>query len=102
VIGESVCPFSHASVEAFRTANYHADMRTQTVNLHAVKNQLADLIATASEGGEVIIIENGKALARLVPASDSASYKAHPPTAAEFSSDEESLAWGADGWENVA
>ena len=77
-------------------------MSTQRVNLDQVKDQLADLIAAASEGGEVVIVENGKALARLIPATDSAAYKSHPTRTAEFSSDEESLAWDAVGWENVA
>ena len=77
-------------------------MRTQRVNIDQAKEQLCDLIATAAEGGEVIIAENGKALARLISATDSAAYTSHPPTTPEFSSDEESLAWDADGWENVA
>ena len=77
-------------------------MRTQTVNIDEVKSQLTDLIATAAEGGEVLIVDNGKPLARLVPASDAAAYRAHAPTASEFSSDEDFLSWDADGWENVA
>jgi prevent-host-death family protein len=85
----------------FRAA-YHHVMPSQTVSIDEAKSQLSDLIATASEGGEVLIVENGKALARIIPATDSAIYKSHMPTAAEFSSDEESLAWDTDGWENVA
>ena len=77
-------------------------MPTQKVNIDEAKSQLADLIAMAAEGGEVLIVDNGKPLARLVPASDAAAYRAHTPTASEFSSDEDSLAWDADGWENVA
>ena len=77
-------------------------MRTQTVNIDQAKDQLFELITTASEGGEVIIMENGHALARLVPATDSVVYKSHPPTTAEFSSDEDHLSWDANGWENVA
>jgi prevent-host-death family protein len=46
-------------------------MSTHRVNLDEVKDQLPDLITAASEGGEVIIEENGKRLARLVSASDS-------------------------------
>src|SRR5437764_465497 len=42
-------------------------MRTQTVNIDEAKSQLADLIAMAAEGGEILIVDNGKALARLVP-----------------------------------
>jgi len=42
-------------------------MPTQTVNVDEAKNQLADLITIASEGGEVIITRDGKPLARLVP-----------------------------------
>ena len=59
-------------------------------------------IAWAAEGGEILIVDNGKALARLVPPGEPAAYRAHPPTASEFSSDEDSLAWDADGWEDVA
>jgi prevent-host-death family protein len=81
---------------------YHPVMPTQTVDIDEAKDHFFDLIATASEGGEVIIADNGKPLVRLISASDSAIYKSHPPTAAEFSSDDEPLAWDADGWENVA
>ena len=77
-------------------------MRTQTVSIDEAKTQLSDLIATAQEGGEVVIVDNGKALARLIPATDPAVYKSHPPTTAEFAGDEDALAWDADGWENVA
>ena len=77
-------------------------MRTQTVNLEEAKNQLSDLITIASEGGEVIIVQDGKPLARLVPAADAAVYQSQPPTRNEFSTDDEALAWDADGWENVA
>ena len=42
-------------------------MPSQTVNLDEAKSQLADLIAIASQGGEVIITQDGKPLARLVP-----------------------------------
>ena len=77
-------------------------MRTQTVNIVQAKNQLAELIAWAAEGGEILIVDNGKTLARLVPPGETATYSAHPPTASEFRSDEDSLAWDADGWENVA
>ena len=75
---------------------------SQRVNLDQVRDQLSDLITAASEGGEVIIEQNGKPLARLVPATDAAVYRSYPPTASEFSSDEDPLAWEADGWENVA
>ena len=77
-------------------------MSTQRVNLDEARDQLSDLVTTASEGGEVIIEENGRALARLVAATDTAVYRSHPPTAHEFATDEEGLAWDADGWENVA
>lgn len=77
-------------------------MRSQTVSIDEAKNQLADLVATASEGGEVIIVHNGKALARLVPAGDAGGYKTHPPGISEFSSDDELLTWDAEDWENVA
>ena len=77
-------------------------MRTERVNIDQARSQLADLIAFASQGGEVIIVQDGKPLARLVSATDPAVYKSAPPSSAEFSSDEESLAWDADGWEEIA
>ena len=77
-------------------------MRAQRVNIDEAKDQLWELITIASEGGEVIIVQDGKALARLVPAADVAVYQSLPPTRNEFSTDEEPLAWDADGWENVA
>lgn len=77
-------------------------MRTERVNIDQVRKQLTDLIAIASEGGEVIIVQNGKPLARLISATDPAAYKTLSPSYAEFSSDEESLAWDADGWEELA
>jgi len=72
------------------------------VNIDEAKDHFADLIATTAEGGEVLITENGKALARLIPATDAAAYQAHAPAAGEFSTDDDPLAWDADGWENVA
>ena len=77
-------------------------MRSQTVDIDDVKNQFSDLITIASEGGEVIIVQDGKALARLVPAADAAVYQSLPPARDEFSTDEEPLAWDTEGWENVA
>jgi prevent-host-death family protein len=77
-------------------------MRIHTVNIEEAKDHLPDLIAETADGGEVIITDNGKALARLIPATDAATYQAHPPAAAEFSTNDEPLAWDADGWENVA
>lgn len=77
-------------------------MAAHTVSIDEAKTQLSDLIATAQEGGEIIIVDNGKALARLVSAADSAVYQTHPATTAEFATDEEPLAWEGDDWENVA
>lgn len=77
-------------------------MRIERVNIDQVQSQLADLIAFASEGGEVIIVQDGKPLARLIGATDPVAYKSFSPGSAEFSSDEESLAWDADGWEEIA
>lgn len=77
-------------------------MSSQRVTIDQAKDQLSDLINTATEGGEVIIEENGKPLARLVPATDAAAYRSCAPTASEFSIDEDSLVWDANGWENVA
>ncbi len=77
-------------------------MSTQRVNIDQAKDQISDLIAAAAKGGEVIIEDDGKALARLIPATDQAAYHSHQPTPSEFSSDEDSLAWKADGWEDVA
>ena len=89
-------------IDAFWKGLYDSRMRTERVNIDQVRNQLADLIAIASEGGEVIIVQDGKPLARLIGATDPAIYKSLSPTHAEFSSDEESLAWDADGWEELA
>ena len=89
-------------IDAFWQGFYDSGMRTERVNIDQVRNQLADLIAIASEGGEVIIVQDGKPLARLIGATDPAIYKSLSPTHAEFSSDEESLAWDADGWEELA
>jgi antitoxin (DNA-binding transcriptional repressor) of toxin-antitoxin stability system len=61
-----------------------------------------DQLAFASEGAEVIIVQDGKPLARLIGATDPAAYNSVSPGYAEFSSDEESLAWDADGWEKIA
>jgi prevent-host-death family protein len=77
-------------------------MRIERVDIDQVRNQLADLIAFASEGGEVIIEQDGKPLARLVGANDPGAYRSASPSPTEFSSDEESLAWDADGWEEIA
>jgi prevent-host-death family protein len=77
-------------------------MRTERVNIDEARKQLVDLIAFASHGGEVLIVQDGKPLARLIGASDPAAYKSLSPGYAEFSSDEEALAWDADGWEDIA
>ncbi len=77
-------------------------MSMRRVNLEQAKAQISDLINNASKGGEVIIEENGKPLARIIPATDAATYQSHPPSSSEFSSDEDALAWDAAGWENVA
>ena len=86
----------------FAHGSYDPGMRTERVNIDQVRNQLADLITFASEGGEVIIVQDGKPLARLIGATDPAVYKSLSPSQTEFSSDEESLAWDADGWEELA
>jgi prevent-host-death family protein len=77
-------------------------MRTERVDINQARSQLADLIVFASEGGEVIIVQDGRPLARLIGATDPAAYNASPPVGAEFSSDEDSLAWDSDGWEDIA
>ena len=70
-------------------------MRTQTIDIDDAKDQLWQLITIVSEGGEVIIVQDGKPLARLVSAADEAVYQALPPARDEFSADEEPLAWEA-------
>lgn len=42
-------------------------MPSQTVTIDEAQSQFADLLAIVSEGGEVIITQNGKPLARLIP-----------------------------------
>jgi prevent-host-death family protein len=77
-------------------------MSTQRVTLDEARDQLSDLITAASEGGEVIIEENGRPLARLVSATDSMAYRSSPPTSVEFAPDNDALAWDGEGWENIA
>lgn len=90
-------------VDELHPAFYHAVMiPPQKVSIDEAKSQLSDLISIASEGGEVIIVQDGKSLARLVSAADTIAYHSLPPTLDEFSGEEEPLAWEADGWENVA
>lgn len=76
-------------------------MSIHTVNIDEAKDHFFDLIARTAQGSEVIITDNGKALARLIPATDAAAYQAHPPAETEFSTADDPLAWDADGWENV-
>lgn len=40
-------------------------MPTQTVNLDKVEKQLAELLAIVENNGEIVIVQNGKPLARL-------------------------------------
>ena len=46
-------------------------MPSQTVTIDEAQSQLADLVVIASEGSEIIITQNGKPLARLVPIAKS-------------------------------
>jgi prevent-host-death family protein len=89
-------------IDAFPLPTYHRVMSTHRVNLDQARDQLSDLIAAASEGGEVIMEENGKPLARLVSATDSSTYKSFPTKPLEFGTDEDALGSDAEGWENVA
>lgn len=75
------------AVDAFRPPTYHRVMSTHRVDFEQAKDQLSDLITAASEGGEVIIEQNGKPLTRLVPATEGASYRSQAPTVSEFSSE---------------
>jgi prevent-host-death family protein len=88
-------------MDVFCLRSYDSNMRTERVNIDQARNQLADLVALASEGGEVIIVQDGKPLARLIGANDPSVYKSLSPGTAEFSSGEDSLAWDAEGWEDV-
>ena len=96
-----VCLYQVNLVRNLAATYYCGCMPIHTVNIEDAKDHFFDLIATTAEGGEVIIVDKGKALARLIPATDAAAYQAHPPTAAEVSTDDDPLAWEADGWENV-
>jgi prevent-host-death family protein len=89
-------------VDDFHLGFYHEIMNPQRVSIDEAKSQLSDLITIASEGGEVIIVQDGKPLARLVPAADANVYQSLPPTRNEFSAGDDPLAWDSDGWENVA
>ena len=70
-------------------------MNSQTVNIDEAKNQLSELITIASEGGEVIIMQDGKPLARLVPPADMAAYQSLTPTPDELSTDDDSPGVGS-------
>ncbi|MGB9178090.1 MAG: type II toxin-antitoxin system prevent-host-death family antitoxin [Pyrinomonadaceae bacterium] len=48
---------------------------TRSVNVDEAKNQLQDLLEMALDGNEVIITEDGKPLARLVPVALSKKIK---------------------------
>ena len=48
---------------------------TQTVSIDEAKDRLQDLLVLASEGNEVIITDEGKPLARLVPFTSSGNKK---------------------------
>ena len=56
----------------------------------------------ALDGGKVRIVKDEEFLVRAIVATDHAVYKSFTPRDAEFSSDEESLDWDADGWEELA
>lgn len=77
-------------------------MRTARVNVDQARKHLADLIAFVSNGGAVIIEQDGKPLARLIAATDPADDKSLVSSPVEFSRDEDSLAWEADGWAEIA
>lgn len=74
----------------------------QKVSLNEARDQLLDLVTIASEGQEIIIVQDGKPLARLIAAGDVGVYGSHPPGQSEFSSDDEQLGWDANGWEDNA
>ena len=98
----SIAGLTRLTDPGFLSAIYYQVMNSQTVNIDEAKNQLSELITIASEGGEVIIVQDGKTLARLVPPAGTSVYRSLPPTRDEFSTDDEPLAWEAEGWENVA
>ncbi len=45
-------------------------MITKTVSVYDARRQLSELLKLALEGNDVIIVENNKPLARLVPISE--------------------------------
>ena len=47
-------------------------MITKTVSIYDARKQLSELLKLALEGNDVIIVENNKPLARLVPISEDA------------------------------
>jgi prevent-host-death family protein len=42
-------------------------MPTQTINIDKVEKQLAELLAIVEHDGDIVIVQNGKPLARLEP-----------------------------------
>lgn len=50
-----------------------------TIDLQETQGQLVELLALALKGDEVVITENDKPVARLVPAEETASVRNAPP-----------------------
>jgi antitoxin (DNA-binding transcriptional repressor) of toxin-antitoxin stability system len=46
-------------------------MSSKTIDIHDTQTSLSDLVSLALEGNEVIIAENDKPVARLIPISES-------------------------------
>jgi antitoxin (DNA-binding transcriptional repressor) of toxin-antitoxin stability system len=82
--------------------NVDAQACDERLDNDQARHQLPELIAIASEDGEVIIMQDGKLGARLIAATDRATYKLISPSHAEFPSAQDSLASDADGWEGLA
>ena len=60
-------------------------------------DDILPLIACLTPGERVRLLR----LITVPAGSDAAAYRAMPPARDEFSSEDEPLAWDAEGWENV-
>ncbi|MEO5953450.1 MAG: type II toxin-antitoxin system prevent-host-death family antitoxin [Chloroflexia bacterium] len=59
-------------------------MTTKTIDVHDMQAQLNELLALVEAGGEIIVTNGGKTIARLVPASAPMSPRPFGLAAGEF------------------
>ncbi len=50
-------------------------MATKTIDVHEMPGQLKELLALVEAGGEIIVMDGAKTIARLVPVADKKSMR---------------------------